>query len=209
MCMSWFLQRPRDRAPPARRFASKPAPTSVSGQLCLCHCLDRLVGLAGDWVRASMCMSWFLQRPRDRAPPARRFASKGSAPPLAPTSVSGQLCLGDCLDRLVCLAWDRVRATRCMAGCFWRPRDRAPPARRFASKLCSNVVSGQLCLWDCLDRLVLHHPCGGAGHPPPSAPYRFTSATHCANWSVIRPSWAVNNERCASRNTRLLSSPLR
>ncbi len=52
-----FLQRPCDRAPPARRFASKPAPTSVSGQLCLCHCLDRLDCPPGDWVRASRCMA--------------------------------------------------------------------------------------------------------------------------------------------------------
>ncbi len=84
------VRRPRG----ASRASS--APTSVSGQLCLCHCLVRLVGLAGDWVRASRCMPWFFRRPRDRAPPARRFASKP-----APTSVSGQLCLGDCLDRLV------------------------------------------------------------------------------------------------------------
>jgi len=84
-----IVRRPRG----ASRASS--APTSVSGQLCLCHCLDRLVSLAGDWVRASRCMPWFLQRPRDRAPPARRFASKP-----APTSVSGQLCLCHCLVRL-------------------------------------------------------------------------------------------------------------
>ena len=84
------------RYPAPLRPCAPPAPTSVSGQLCLCHCLDRLVDLAGDWVRASMCMPWFFRRPRDRAPPARRFPGKPG-----PTSVSGQLCLCHCLDRLV------------------------------------------------------------------------------------------------------------
>jgi len=60
------------------RGASRASPLLhlFSGQLCLWDCLDRLVGLAGDWVRASMCMPWFFRRPCDRAPPARRFASK-------------------------------------------------------------------------------------------------------------------------------------
>jgi len=51
------VRRPRG----ASRASS--APTSVSGQLCLCHCLDRLVGLAGDWVRASRCMAWVSPAP--------------------------------------------------------------------------------------------------------------------------------------------------
>ncbi len=36
MCLPWALQRIGDRAPPARRIAGKPAPTSVSGQSLLC-----------------------------------------------------------------------------------------------------------------------------------------------------------------------------
>jgi len=44
------------------------APTSVSGQLCLCHCLDRLDCPPGDWVRAARCMAWVSPAPlRPRA----------------------------------------------------------------------------------------------------------------------------------------------
>ena len=66
-------------------------------------------GLPGAWLKVSGALET-VRRPRG--------ASRASS---APTFVSGQLCLWDCLDRFVGLAWDWVRAARCMAQGFWRP----------------------------------------------------------------------------------------
>ncbi len=75
-CLGFFSALETVRRP---RGASRASPLLhlFSGQLCLCHCLDRLVGLAGDWVRASMCMPRFFPAPS--GPRAARAALPGQA----------------------------------------------------------------------------------------------------------------------------------
>lgn len=51
--------------------------------------------------------------------------------------------------------------------------------------------------------------CAPSSQAPPRARNRFTSASNCARRSLISPCWALNSERWASRNTRLLSTPMR
>jgi len=150
------------------------APTSVSGQLCLCHCLDRLVSLAGDWVRASMYMPWFFRRPRDRAPPARRFASKGSAPPSLLHLFRASYVCGIAWTALV--VWLGIGSGppgACLGFSGALETARRPRGASRASSA-PTFVSGQLCLWDCLVRLV-----GLAGD--------WVRASMCMPWFLQRP----------------------
>jgi len=75
-CLGFFGALETVRRP---RGASRASPLLhlFSGQLCLCHCLVRLVCLVWDWVRASMCMPRFFPAPS--GPRAARAALPGQA----------------------------------------------------------------------------------------------------------------------------------
>ncbi len=78
----WILRQARDRK----------ESSLAQGMRCRCRCFVGgqafLWGATADCVRAARRLPWFLRCCVDRAPPARRIASK-----LAPTFVSGQLFL--------------------------------------------------------------------------------------------------------------------
>ena len=122
-------------------------------------------------------MAWVS--PASSRPCAARAAlrEQGLGAPLAPTSVSGQLCLWDCLDRHVGSPWDWVRATRCMAWvstAFLRPRAaRAALREQARSYICFGpVMSVPLSGPPCFSGLRLGQGCHvhGLVFPAPSRP---------------------------------------
>ena len=56
-CLPWFLRCCADRAPPARRFAAKAAPTLVSGQLCLWDLRANALAHASIWRRTNKAVA--------------------------------------------------------------------------------------------------------------------------------------------------------
>jgi len=131
------VRRPRGAS---RARARRPlAPTSVSGQLCLCHCLVRLGCSPGDWVRATKCMAWVSPAPLRSCAARAALPGQGRSHicfgPVMPVPLPGPPWL---------FAWRLGQGHQVHGLGFSGALEtvRRPPARRFASKLCSYICFG-------------------------------------------------------------------